>query len=83
MSVSGQQLTNNTLTRKRGTNAVLTRNSQMSADSSATVDSALYSNLRYQFIFYSFFLMHPGIGVRVSLQRFLFLYHVVESLQPH
>jgi hypothetical protein len=62
---------------------VLTRNSQMSADSSATVDSALYSNLRYQFIFYSFFLMHPGMGVCVSLQRFLFLYHVVETLQSH
>jgi hypothetical protein len=44
MSVSGQQLTNNTLARKqRGGGA---RNSQMSADSGATVDSALYSNLR-------------------------------------
>jgi hypothetical protein len=45
MSASGQQLSNNTLVRKRaGANA---RNSQMSAESSnATVDSALYSNVR-------------------------------------
>jgi hypothetical protein len=43
MSASGQQLSNNTLVRKRGT----ARNSQMSAESSsATVDSALYSNVR-------------------------------------